>query len=79
MFSRMLHDAVRTRCSTDGVIAHVGGDEFIFLMATSEIADVCAEVLAMFDKQVALQYGAEERVRMLLRGRIVAANCMAYP
>jgi diguanylate cyclase (GGDEF)-like protein len=54
MLSRILRDAV----PTDGVVAHVGGDDVILLLAASEISGVCGEVCAAFDGQVPLQYDA---------------------
>lgn len=60
MLSRILRDAVRSWCPTDGLVAHLGGDDFMLVLATSHIADFCGEVCDAFDKEVPLQYDADE-------------------
>jgi GGDEF domain-containing protein len=58
MLSRILHDVIKSKCPTDGFIAHLGADDFVLVVPASQIANVCAQVCDVFE--VRLQYGAPE-------------------
>jgi len=61
MVSRILHDVVKGLIGPKGFVGHIGGDDFIFVIPTSEISPVCSEVLSVFDTLIPLQYNEQDR------------------
>jgi GGDEF domain-containing protein len=44
-----------------GFVGHIGGDDFIFIIPSSEISRVCSEILEVFDTLIPLQYNDQDR------------------
>ena len=61
LLSRILHDVVRGLLGSDGFVGHIGGDDFIFVAPLEHYAPVCAEIVAVFDELIPLQYNAQDR------------------
>lgn len=61
LLSRILHDVVRGLLGTDGFVGHIGGDDFIFVTPLDGYPPVCAEILAVFDDLIPLQYNDQDR------------------
>lgn len=61
LLSRILHDVVKGMLGPRGFVGHIGGDDFIFVIAASEISSVCSEVLTVFDTLIPLQYNEADR------------------
>ena len=61
ILSRILHDVVKGLTGERGFLGHIGGDDFIFMVPIEAIADVCSEVLAVFDLLVPYQYNEQDR------------------
>ncbi len=61
ILSRILHDVVKGLVGERGFVGHIGGDDFIFMVPIEAIADVCSEVLAVFDLLVPYQYNEQDR------------------
>lgn len=61
LLSRILHDVVRGLLGSEGFVGHIGGDDFIFVTPLSEYPPVCAEILAVFDELIPLQYSDQDR------------------
>lgn len=61
LLSRILHDVVRGMLGPEGFVGHIGGDDFIFVAPFEGHAEVCAEVLSVFDELVPLQYSEQDR------------------
>jgi GGDEF domain-containing protein len=61
ILSRILHDVVKGLLGSKGFIGHIGGDDFIFIIAASEISPVCGEILSVFDSLVPFQYNEQDR------------------
>ena len=61
ILSRILHDVVKGLVGERGFVGHIGGDDFIFMIPIEAIADVCSEVLAVFDLLVPYQYNEQDR------------------
>ncbi len=61
LLSRILHDVVRGLLGSDGFVGHIGGDDFIFITPFEEYPPVCAEILAVFDELIPLQYSDQDR------------------
>ena len=61
LLSRILHDVVKGLLGGRGFVGHIGGDDFIFIVPTTEISVVCSEILDVFDTLIPLQYNDQDR------------------
>ncbi|MGH7569878.1 MAG: GGDEF domain-containing response regulator [Gemmatimonadales bacterium] len=61
ILSRILHDVVKGMLGKRGFIGHIGGDDFIFVIPIESIAEVCSEILTVFDTLVPYQYNEQDR------------------
>jgi len=61
ILSRILHDVVKGLLGSRGFVGHIGGDDFIFIIAASEISTVCGECLSVFDTLIPFQYNEQDR------------------
>jgi diguanylate cyclase (GGDEF)-like protein len=61
ILSRILHDVVRGMLGTRGFVGHIGGDDFICVIPTDAISEVCSEILSVFDTVVPYQYNEQDR------------------
>ncbi len=61
ILSRILHDVVRGVLGIEGFVGHIGGDDFIFVTPLDGYEEVCAEILAVFDDLIPLQYSEQDR------------------
>jgi GGDEF domain-containing protein len=61
IMSQILHDVVKGLCGTDGFIGHIGGDDFIFVIPIAPVAQVCSEIISVFDTLIPLQYSEHDR------------------
>ena len=61
LLSRILHDVVKGLLKGRGFVGHIGGDDFIFIVPSTEISTVCSEVLDVFDTLIPLQYNDQDR------------------
>ncbi|HXF95212.1 MAG TPA: diguanylate cyclase [Gemmatimonadales bacterium] len=61
LVSRILHDVVKGLLGADGFVGHIGGDDFIFVIPTPVISEVCGEILAVFDTLIPYQYNEQDR------------------
>ena len=61
MLSRILHDVVKGMTGAQGFVGHIGGDDFLFIIPSAAIHEVCTEILHVFDALVPLQYNEQDR------------------
>jgi len=61
MLARVLHDVVKGMCGTAGFVGHIGGDDFLFIIPLAAVAEVCEEVVSIFDALVPYQYSEQDR------------------
>jgi GGDEF domain-containing protein len=61
ILSRILHDVVKGLLGGRGFVGHIGGDDFIFIIPSTDISPVCGEILAVFDSLVPFQYNEQDR------------------
>ena len=61
LLSRILHDVVKGLLGARGFVGHIGGDDFIFVVPSTEISVVCSEILDVFDLLIPLQYNDQDR------------------
>ena len=61
ILAQILHDVVKGTCFEDGFVGHIGGDDFIFIIPTDTVPEVCAEIVSIFDTLVPFQYSEQDR------------------
>lgn len=61
ILAKILHDVVKGLCGEEGFVGHIGGDDFIFVIPSTEIAVVCEEIVNIFDLLIPLQYSEQDR------------------
>jgi diguanylate cyclase (GGDEF)-like protein len=61
ILARVLHDVVKGMCGEQGFIGHIGGDDFIFIIAASAVTATCEEIVNIFDTLAPYQYAAHDR------------------
>jgi GGDEF domain-containing protein len=61
ILAKILHDVVKGVCGERGFIGHIGGDDFIFVIPTASIVEVCEEIITIFDLLIPLQYSEQDR------------------
>ena len=61
ILAKILHDVVKGVCGEEGFVGHIGGDDFIFVIPSASIVDVCEEIVNIFDLLIPLQYSEQDR------------------
>jgi diguanylate cyclase (GGDEF)-like protein len=61
ILSRILHDVIKGFLGNRGFVGHIGGDDFICVIPMDSIADVCGEILTVFDTLIPYQYNEQDR------------------
>jgi diguanylate cyclase (GGDEF)-like protein len=61
ILAKILHDVVKGLCREEGFVGHIGGDDFIFVIPTRAVHEVCGEIVAVFDTLVPYQYSEQDR------------------
>jgi diguanylate cyclase (GGDEF)-like protein len=61
LVANVLHDVVGGLAGPDGFVGHIGGDDFIFIVPLPWVAEVCGEVVSVFDELAPQQYSEQDR------------------
>ena len=61
ILAKILHDVVKGICGEDGFVGHIGGDDFIFVVPATAVAETCSEIVSIFDALVPYQYSEQDR------------------
>jgi GGDEF domain-containing protein len=61
LLSRILHDVVKGMIGAQGFVGHIGGDDFIVIIPLEAIAQICGEILNVFDTLIPFQYNEQDR------------------
>lgn len=61
VLARIQHDVVKGLCGSHGFVGHIGGDDFIFIIPSSRVDEVCEEIVQVFDLIVPYQYSEADR------------------
>ena len=61
ILAKILHDVVKGVCGEDGFVGHIGGVNFIFVIPTQCISEVCSEIVSVFDTLIPYQYSEQDR------------------
>ena len=69
LVSRILSDVSKGLCSGRGFVGHIGGDDFIMILAVDDVQKVCGEIVSVFDALIPFQYNAQDRNASYFFGR----------
>ena len=61
ILAKIQHDVVKGVCGENGFVGHIGGDDFIFIIPTGAVAEVCEEIVQVFDLLIPFQYSEQDR------------------
>lgn len=61
LLAKLLHDVVKGVCGERGFVGHIGGDDFIFIIPSHELNEICTEIVSVFDLIVPYQYSEADR------------------
>jgi GGDEF domain-containing protein len=61
ILAKILHDVVKGTCGEDGFVGHIGGDDFLFIIPTTAVAECCGEIVSCFDLLIPFQYSEQDR------------------
>ena len=61
ILAKILHDVVKGVAGERGFVGHIGGDDFIFIIPLPLIAEVCGEIIEVFDALAPFQYSEQDR------------------
>jgi len=61
ILAKILHDVVRGICPEGGFVGHIGGDDFLFIVPVRVAAEICQEIVSIFDALVPFQYSEQDR------------------
>jgi diguanylate cyclase (GGDEF)-like protein len=61
LLAKLLHDVVKGLCGERGFVGHIGGDDFIFIIALDAVNEVCTEIVTVFDLIVPYQYSEADQ------------------
>lgn len=61
ILAQILHDVVKGTVHEEGFVGHIGGDDFIFIIPTAAVNEVCSTIVSTFDILVPYQYSEPDR------------------
>ena len=61
ILANILHDVAKGLCGEQGFVGHIGGDDFIFVIPSHAVNEVCSEIVSVFDTLVPFQYSEQDR------------------
>lgn len=61
ILAKILHDVAKGFCGEQGFVGHIGGDDFIFVIPSHAVNEVCGEIVSVFDTLVPFQYSEQDR------------------
>jgi diguanylate cyclase (GGDEF)-like protein len=71
----IIYEAVKAAAEESAFVGHIGGDDFVMVVALEHAAPVCEAVIGMFDKEIRNHYTSED----LARGSIDAVDRYGVP
>ena len=61
ILAMILHDIGKGMCQEEGFVGHIGGDDFIFVIPSEAVNEVCGEIISVFDVLIPFQYSDQDR------------------
>lgn len=71
----IIYQAVKEKAETEAFVGHIGGDDFVMVVAMENAVPVCEAAIKMFDEEIRNHYTAED----LARGAIDAVDRYGVP
>jgi diguanylate cyclase (GGDEF)-like protein len=68
MAGDIILEAVRDHAEEDAFVGHVGGDDFVMVVAQENVAPVCEEIIKEFGRGIAAHYTPEDVARGAIEG-----------
>ena len=68
MAGDIILEAVRDHAEEDALVGHVGGDDFVMVVAQENVIPVCEEVIKEFDERIVTHYTPEDVARGAIKG-----------
>ncbi|KHK02283.1 GGDEF domain-containing response regulator [Desulfovibrio sp. TomC] len=79
MTARIIVNTVRAVGGPKAFVGHVGGDDFVFIMAIDRVEEACRAVVSSFDGIVPHFYDADDRGRGFIQSVDREGNRRAFP
>ncbi|MBI5141039.1 MAG: diguanylate cyclase [Nitrospirae bacterium] len=79
MSARLITNIVKHKAPKDCFIGHIGGDDFVFMIAPEKADAVCAEIISGFDRIIPTFYDSEDRESGFIISHDRAGNRMLFP
>ena len=79
MTARIIVNTVRAVGGPRAFVGHVGGDDFVYIMAIDRVEEACSSVVASFDNIVPHFYDTEDRDRGFIQSVDREGNRRAFP
>ncbi len=74
-----LQTVLRVVCNDDGFLGHVGGDDFVMIVAADKLQKVGQEIAARFDRGVPAFYNEDDRERGWIQAEDRQGNTTRFP
>jgi diguanylate cyclase (GGDEF)-like protein len=79
MTARIIVNTVRSVGGAKAFVGHVGGDDFVFILAVDRVEAACKGVVASFDDIVPHFYDADDRARGYIQSTDREGNRRSFP
>lgn len=79
MTARIIVNTVRSVGGPKAFVGHVGGDDYVFILAPDRVEEACRNVVASFDAIVPHFYDAEDRQRGYIQSTDREGNRRSFP
>jgi len=79
MTGRLIKNIVQAYAHAGGFVGHIGGDDFVFIIPSGCIEDICGEITANFSRIVPTFYDPEDRDRGHILSRDRQGNERMFP
>ncbi|MBN1384917.1 MAG: response regulator [Elusimicrobia bacterium] len=77
--AKFIIDAVHQLGTSEDMIGHVGGDDFIVVTEISSAENICKEIIKHFDENIASNYSEEDRTRGYIVSKDRLGKVQAFP
>jgi len=64
----IIYDAVKANAESDAFVGHIGGDDFVIVLDSTNVVPVCEAVIKAFDAEVPRHYTPEDLARGGIQG-----------
>jgi len=65
---QLIHEAVKQHDDPDAFVGHIGGDDFVVIIATGKASSACQEIIHRFDAMIPAFYSEEDRALGAIEG-----------